>query len=147
MPVEEVESFEVLETGKNFANLFLQINPGASPPIPNFGGIISIYTKRGIGLFGALNKTKGLDLKTIPVFNLEKEFYTPLYDGSDPNSFLVPDLRSTVYWNPNILKSLNGKNLIDYYHSDDEGEFIVIIESISLDGKIGYKELSYSVFE
>ncbi|WP_132705505.1 hypothetical protein [Winogradskyella wandonensis] len=145
--VEEVESYEVLETAKNYTNLYLRVYPNASPPFPSFGGIISIYTKRGTGLFGAINDSKGLDINTIPVFAIEREFYTPAHDNSDPNSFNIPDFRSTIYWNPKVTNE-KGKPLnISYSHSDEIGDFIVIIESITKDGKIGYKTLEYTVKE
>jgi len=143
--ISQVTSFEVLRTSKNYAKLFSILYPGAFP-VPNFGGLISIYTKKGIGLFGALDyPDKSLNLETIPVFAVEKEFYAPQHDSDsdyDPNA---PDLRGPIYWNPNSITDDNGEVKINYYHSDDVGDFKLIIESVSDTGKIGYKVLNYSV--
>nr|WP_321245239.1 hypothetical protein [uncultured Psychroserpens sp.] len=141
----EVTSFEILETAKNFANLYATVYPGTMQ-VPAFGGIISIYTKRGIGLFGALNfPDKSLDLKKITVFSVEKEFYSPQHNSNQYYDMNTPDLRGLIYWNPKVVTDENGEAKINFYHSDDVGDFQLIIETITKRGKMGYKVVNYSV--
>jgi len=145
MVTSQITSFEVLETAKNFSNLYSTVYPGTMQ-VPSFGGIISIYTKNGIGLAGALDfPDKSLNFQRIPIFALEKEFYSPQHNSNshyDPNT---PDLRGPIYWNPNVITNLKGEATISFYHSDDIGDFQLIVETVASNGKIGYTVINYSV--
>lgn len=95
----EVMSFEVLETARNFANLYKTVYPWVNEQgVPKFGGIISIYTKKGIGLAGALDfPSTSLNIQTIPVFVIEKEFYSPQHDSNTYFDQNTKDLRGPIY--------------------------------------------------
>nr|WP_321234496.1 hypothetical protein [uncultured Psychroserpens sp.] len=145
---EEIVSFEVIKFPKNFNDLYSTVYPYAKPPFPD-GSIISIYTKIGKGLFGGLRTPNDkLDLTSIPVFAIEKEFYTPKYD-SDDNTFNsnTLDLRAPLYWSPEVTTDTKGKALIEYYNSDIQGDFTIIIEAITDTGLLGYKLIEYKVKE
>lgn len=145
--VDEVTSFEILETSKNYARLYIQVN-GPGPYIPNFGGIISIYTRRGIGLQGALISSEdSFDRHKIQVFAADKEFYVPEYDVTSFYEDSKPDTRLPIYWKPKVETDDNGKADIKYYHSDDTGQFKILVEGITSDGQIGYQIINYSVKE
>lgn len=141
---KEVTSVEVIDDPKQIKRLYSEVNDSIPPPRLIQGSIIAIYTKAEKGLFGALNSRKGIKTNEIQVFSAQKEFYTPKYDSETDFDITKPDLRPTIYWNPNV-KLINKKSEISYYHSDNEGDFIIIIESITTDGKIGYKEIEYTV--
>lgn len=145
MSIDEVTSFEILETSKNYAKLYIQVN-GPGPYIPNFGGIISIYTRRGIGLQGALSTSQdSYDRHKIQVFAADKEFYVPEYDVTSFYEDSKPDTRLPIYWKPQVETDENGKANVKYYHSDDTGSFKIIVEGIASDGQIGYQIINYSV--
>ncbi len=145
--VDEVTSFEILETSKNYAKLYIQVN-GPGPYIPNFGGIISIYTRRGIGLQGALISSEdSYERHKIKVFAADKEFYVPEYDVTSFYEDSKPDTRLPIYWKPKVETDENGKANIKYYHSDDTGLFKILVEGITSDGQIGYQIINYSVRE
>ena len=116
------------------------------PPSGFFSGsILSIYTRNGKGLFGALNITEGQKMFDVQGFAVSKQFYTPKYDVDDSYFDNKPDLRQTIFWEPQA-KSKNGESAeVRYFHSDNAGEFMVFIETISENGKIGYKQLEYTV--
>jgi hypothetical protein len=96
-------------------------------------GAISIYLKKGSN-YG--NIVKGLNSFDIKGFNRYKEFYAPDYSQASEKDTMI-DSRTTVYWKSQIFTDKNGKSKISYYHSDNTGEFVVKIEGISSDGKIG----------
>lgn len=145
MSVDEVTSFEILETSKNFSKLWIRVN-GPAAIVPNFGGIISIYTKRGIGLQGALSTTKDtFEQHRIKVFAADKEFYAPEYDVTSYYEDSKPDLRLPIYWKSQVATDQDGKAVITYYHSDNTGPFQIIVEGISSNGQIGYQTINYSV--
>lgn len=142
---EEVTSVEVIDYPKNFRQLYAEALVTFPPEGSVPGSIIAIYTRPGKGLYGVLRKKAEINLKTMPAFSTEKKFYTPEHVSTNLFAITEPDLRSTVYWNPNVTTTNDGKSSINYYHSDNEGDFTVIIESITKDGRIGYKTISYSV--
>jgi TonB-dependent SusC/RagA subfamily outer membrane receptor len=100
-------------------------------------GAIMITTKRGFDQ--ALRKTEQFNIKPIiPLgYQSPKEFYSPLYTTQEELSNNVPDLRSTIYWNPNI-KIVDGKAMVSFYTADDSTKYSVIIEGITDDGKLIY---------
>lgn len=142
---EEVTSVKVIDYPKNFRQLYAEALATFPPEGRIPGSIIAIYTRPGKGLFGAIKKTNKLNSKSIPILSVEKKIYAPKYTSEGSFYTKEPDLRSTVYWNPNVTTTNDGKSSIRYYHSDNEGDFTVVIESITKDGRIGYKTISYSV--
>ena len=99
------------------------------------GGAIVITTKRGKVVKDDsprynLKKTTPLGLQT-PV-----EFYSPKYETEAQRNNGQPDLRTTIYWNPNVKISTAGEVAIDFFTSDDSTNYSVVIEGITSDGKI-----------
>lgn len=144
MATDEITSVEVIDNPRNLKQLFAEVNSGPPPPGPLYGSIISIYTKSGKGLFGALKTQETIDAKNIPVFSMEKEFYMPKHESDEA---LNPDLRFPLFWVPQIVSDNEGKATKQFYNSDITGEFLVILEAVSETGQIGYKELTYKVTE
>ena len=60
------------------------------------------------------------------------EFYSPQYDKIGNAK---PDLRTTVYWNPDI-KIKNGKADVNFYSADGKVDYSVIIEGLTDEGKL-----------
>lgn len=102
------------------------------------GGVIAIYTKHGFRYKRGEIRFKMLGYHT------PKKFYSPKYDGKN-NKSEEPDLRKTIYWNPKVKLDKNGKAKIEFYHSDIAGDFEVIIEGMSNNGKFGINKFEYTV--
>jgi len=64
------------------------------------------------------------------------EFYSPKYDTQESINNSTPDLRTTIYWKPNVLTDDKGNAKLDFYTADDPGTYSVIIEGVSEDGKL-----------
>lgn len=142
---EEVTSFEIIDDPSQLKQLYAEVFNTIPPSGFLSGSILSIYTRNGKGLFGALNITEGQKMFDVQGFAVSKQFYTPKYDVDDSYFDNKPDLRQTIFWEPQA-KSKNGESAeVRYFHSDNAGEFMVFIETISENGKIGYKQLEYSV--
>ena len=65
-----------------------------------------------------------------------------------PRSTLFPYttlFRSTIYWNPEIQTSKDGKATFDYYNADGTGTYKVTIEGIDTNGKVGRLVYRYEV--
>lgn len=82
----------------------------------------------------------------ITTFNLKgyakiREFYVPKYNVK----LSKPDLRDVVYWNPNIVPYDKGKTMVDFRNADSSGTYSVVIEGITVDGRIGRNLFRYVV--
>lgn len=126
----DVEKVDVI-----YANLALMSMAG--------GPAISVITKRGIG---ALRKeyNPSMAFYNPRGFNPVKEFYSPKYnnDGNDPR---VPDLRTTIYWNPGVVVAQDGKLKLDFFNGDLKGKYRVVVEGINSDGLLGRQVYRYEV--
>jgi len=98
------------------------------------GGAIVLYTKRGEARAPLLS----FNIKQlIPLgYQLPVEFYSPKYDTQESINNSKPDLRTTIYWNPNVMTDENGKAALDFYTADDPSTYSVIIEGVSDDGRL-----------
>jgi len=141
----EVKSFELIEYAKDFRNLYCEALPeGCGMNTPSIGNVIAIYTYGGKGLFGA-NPAVGIMKTAVPVFATPREFYAPKYEQLKPDDWLKPDKRTLLYWEPRVSMDNSGKGSAEFYTSDLTGPIQVIVEAISREGEIGYKELLLNV--
>lgn len=49
----------------------------------------------------------------------------------------LPDLRTTVYWNPGLKTYSTGKTNFNYYNADGPGTYKITIEGINAAGELG----------
>ena len=124
LSIHDIGQLDVL---KNVNNLAMFGMRGAN-------GVISIHTKRG-------------EINTpLPSFNIKQiiplghqlpvEFYSPKYDSKESIENPMPDLRTTIYWKPNVQTDEEGKAKLDFYTADDPATYSVIIEGVSNDGRL-----------
>jgi hypothetical protein len=71
-------------------------------------------------------------------------FYSPKYDNPKSNNN-DPDLRSTIYWAPNIITDKDGKASFEYFNADTKGTYRIVVEGIDNNGNIGREVLRYKV--
>mgnify|MGYP001552047548 CR=1 FL=1 len=74
---------------------------------------------------------------------MAREFYSPRYEHNQPNN--QADLRSTIYWNPELPTDKNGNASFDYYNADGTGTYRMVIEGIDDKGNLGRQIFSYKV--
>lgn len=108
------------------------------------GGVLIVTTKPG-----------RLDPENMPSFGVlpfaprgfykAREFYAPKYDT--PAALASPrrDLRSTIYWLPELKTGTDGKARFEYYNADGTGTYKIIIEGIDEGGNIGRQVVRYKV--
>ena len=99
-------------------------------------GAIFIYTKTG--------REKGPPVKGLPFvyikgYNSQKEFNSPDYNNK--TVLKQPDLRATVYWNPNlVMDKANNTVKIEYFNNDISKKLLLKIEGVNAQGKLIYVE-------
>jgi len=80
----------------------------------------------------------------VPGYYKAREFYSPKYET--PLAMQnQPDLRTTIYWSPDIKTDASGNASFDYYNADGAGNYKVTIEGIDKDGNIGRQVYFYEV--
>lgn len=57
----------------------------------------------------------------------------------------MPDLRTALYWNPELVPDENGSATFSFYTTDVTGEFAIRLEGISGEGKPFYQEETFTV--
>ena len=75
--------------------------------------------------------------KTLP-FTLAKQFYSPKYTVKNKTTAIGTDLRSTIFWRPNIITDKDGKATISFYSADKVTNYTVLMEGTDLDGQLGF---------
>lgn len=108
------------------------------------GGVLVITSKVGNGDYGYQHYAPGIITYAPKGFYKAREFYSPQYDNPKTNT-QIADLRSTVYWNPNIITGADGKATATYFNADTKGTYRVTIEGIDADGHLGRKVFRYKV--
>lgn len=75
-------------------------------------------------------------------FQAERTFYIPKYT---PTSTPGIDLRTTVYWNPNIITDDQGKATFQFFNANGSGTYKAVVEGIDENGNIGRGVYRYKV--
>lgn len=122
---ENVEIVEVLQAQS--AYLFF----GSSN---NTQGAIIITLKSGTNF--KKSPSPELALFTRQGYTQAVEFYHPIYKTPEQKENNKPDIRTTIYWNPNLQTDENGRAVISFYTPDHLIDPHLIIEGMSVNGHI-----------
>jgi len=99
----------------------------------HFGGIVSIVSYEGD--MAGIDIPRNSRLFNFKTFEPQKEIEFPDY-STDTNNKRIPDFRNCLFWTPNIKMDRGEKNSFNFYTSDSQGEYIVVVHGITADGKI-----------
>jgi hypothetical protein len=69
-------------------------------------------------------------------YQITQEFFAPTYTTPEQRANERTDLRATIFWNPNVTTGKDGSVEIYFYTSDNVGDYVMIIEGITDEGKI-----------
>ncbi len=110
------------------------------------GGVISILTKTGFGSFPDefVRNIHGRITPRVRGFRQAREFYSPAYSLAEQYLKDNPDYRPTLFWKPFVDPEKN-KTTVEFYASDMSGQFRIIAEGISANGKICYSTAVFDV--
>jgi len=131
----DVESIEVL---KSAINTSIYGTKGV-------GGVLIITMKQGEYTLRSSNTyTPGIIKFTPKGYYKTREFYSPNYDDPKTN-IAAPDLRTTIYWNPQVITDASGKASVGFFNADGPGNYKVVVEGINEHGHIGRSIYRYKV--
>ncbi|GAB3934788.1 TonB-dependent receptor [Mucilaginibacter myungsuensis] len=132
IPPFDVAGIELLTSG---SNTVLYGDQGA-------WGVIIITTKRGTGL-GSVANAMNVAHYVPSGYAVTRQFYSPQYDTPTQNK--MADLRSTIYWDADIITDAQGKAGVSYFNADDPGTYKVTLEGMDTKGKFLRKTITYKV--
>ncbi|MDP4276439.1 MAG: hypothetical protein Q8914_02295 [Bacteroidota bacterium] len=99
-------------------------------------GVICIYLKRGGAAKPSTELESNQALLSPLGYCVPATFPMPAYQIPENKLRTIPDLRSTLYWKPNVVCDSTGKADIFFYLADSQGPCTVTIEGVSPKGEI-----------
>jgi hypothetical protein len=106
-------------------------------------GVVS-YTTYGGDLAGFQ-----LDPRVVQIdydgLQLQREFYSPSYETSKQRDSRLPDQRQLLFWAPSAITDSEGKQHLEFYTSDNAGDYEVVVEGMTRDGVVGTGTTSFVV--
>lgn len=133
IPTDGIAAIEILTSETNTA---VYGNDG-------YWGVILITSKRGGE--GLINiPPTNISKVTAHGYSVTKEFYSPAYDAPSAADKMA-DLRSTIYWNPDLVTDVQGKTTFSYFNADGEGTYKITMEGMDFRGKLLHKTFTYTV--
>ena len=106
-------------------------------------GVLVITTKKGHSTTAADVASVGVLPITVQGYQKVCEFYSPKYESGITNNH--PDLRSTIYWEPELTTDKEGNTSFDFYNADGTGNYRVVVEGIDEKGNLGRQTFTYKV--
>ncbi|GAB3920643.1 hypothetical protein [Mucilaginibacter myungsuensis] len=89
------------------------------------------YTRTSLGTYAH---------RPLPV-QMPKQFYSPKYDVKNP----LPDLRSTIHWDPNVISDADGNTQIKFRAAGKPGTYTVSIEGTDMEGHYGVSKQKITI--
>jgi len=80
---------------------------------------------------------------TVQGYQKVREFYSPKYENN--TAYNRPDLRSTIYWQPELITDKDGNASFNFYNADGKGNYRVVVEGIDEKGNLGRQTFTYKV--
>lgn len=108
-----------------------------------FEGIASFTTYKG-NLEGF---TPDPDATVIdyPGLQLNRKFYSPVYETLAQQRSRIPDFRDLLFWNDDISISADDKGSVNFYTSDQTGTYKAVITAITTNGSVAETTLTFDV--
>ncbi len=129
---QDIESIEVLTSMTKLA----VYGPSAAR------GLIIVTSKKGSSNVSTVKYAPGLTTYTPKGYYVSREFYSPKYDIAPSDK---PDLRTTVFWTPNLVTDEMGKVNFSYFNTTQPGNYRMVIEGIDISGNLARKTYTYTV--
>ena len=109
----------------------------------SYGGILSFVTYDG----NMQNFELDPHIAVIDYQGLQaqREFYAPSYDTKELLESRLPDFRRLLYWAPDLMTDQSGERNISFFSSDLPGRYVIMIQGINVQGRMGYTTAYFTV--
>lgn len=142
LQLDEIAYIDMLSSAKAAMYGMMSVGEGNGSAA---NGVLAVYLKKDAKSSLTIPKLNGLlSLTYTKGFHTTRQFYVPPYHNKAFAKKNLPDVRSTVYWNP-FVKVENGEAKINFYNADAPSRYKIVVEGISQEGDIGRKIGYYEV--
>ncbi len=121
IPPEFISFIDFIEDNRVYGNL----------RDPDSQSALAIYTKDRSDM--KFRPAQGITSFILPGYHQAREFYSPVYDNSHEEK-KEDDFRTTLYWDPEVNISPEGKAKIKFYTSDKSSLFRIVMEGFTSAG-------------
>ncbi len=97
----------------------------------NFG-VISVITRSGNRMTEESEPVKHTASAAFSGYDSQRIFYSPRHDPATQT--YSPDLRTTLFWKPDISLRTGKELLLDYFNADNSSSIRIIVEGITSTG-------------
>lgn len=97
-----------------------------------FNGIASFSTYEGG--YDVLELDPKLLAIDYPGLQMQREFYSPVYETEEQVQKRIPDFRTTLFWTPDITTDKEGKATLRFYSADRKGKYIAVLQGMDEKG-------------
>jgi hypothetical protein len=144
---EEIKGIEVMSgvvSDATYSSRYIPVDQGWKPIYGRTDFVfVEITTRSGQGPFA--KPTAGAYMYKSMPFTVAKQFYSPKYTAKNKAIGQGADLRSTIYWEPEIVTKADGKARLSFYSADKAANYTLLMEGTDLNGQIGYKRQKIKV--
>lgn len=107
-----------------------------------FNGIINLITKDDYFITNFLDNTINLSYNILsPQFSFKAPDY---YTATELNN-AIPDFRSTLYWNNNLINNKDGYKRVEFWSSDVRSEYNLNIQGLDRNANYVFLNMKFSV--
>ena len=122
---------------------FIEVLRGAEAAIYGVrgsAGVISINTRHGPDM---TNLGPGnLRIVDLVTYHVCPKFEMPDYSIKETKNSAFPDLRTTIYWNGNIITNANGEADLSFYTADNAENYSITLTGLTENGELVYKRVT-----
>jgi len=104
-------------------------------------GVIEIHTASKASNYALGN---GLKMVYPKGFYAPQPFDMPNYSKKEIKNSKSPDLRTTIYWNGDIITDKDGKSSVNFFTADIPATYVVTVTGISANGERIFKTTTLS---
>jgi len=108
-----------------------------------FNGISNWQTYRGdLDGFTADPRAMVVDYEGL---QLQRQFYSPVYETPEQRHSRLPDYRTVLSWNPFLTAVVPGPATFSFFTSDQPGTYEVVVHGMDAAGKMGSGTITFEV--
>ena len=122
MPISLIERIDILKS----------IGKTAVYGLDGNFGVISVITRSGNRTTTESEPAKHTVNTKFSGYDSPRIFYSPRYDPATPSD--NPDLRTTLFWKPDLSLHTGQELFLDYFNSDNSSTVRIIVEGITSTG-------------
>jgi hypothetical protein len=102
------------------------------------------------GIVNIITKTGDCSSVTLPDYAVRmyyrvvdpvETFLSTEYSTSDSKKSRIPDFRNTLYWNPSLISDNGGKKNVEFWTSDEAGQYEISLQGINNGKPVSLKKV------